>query len=56
MDYRNNGQASAMSDERMSGSDSFTTTSETYSDDESCHKKPRVCDLTVLNLFVILMV
>jgi len=30
-----------MTDERMSGSDSFTTT-ETYSDDESCAKRPKV--------------
>ena len=36
---RTNGQASAMSDERMS--DSFTTTSETYNDEDSCQKKPR---------------
>ena len=39
---RNHGQAAAMSDERMSGSDSFTTASETYSDDESLQKRHKV--------------
>ena len=43
MNCRSHGQSAGMSDERMSGSDSFTTTSETYSDDESLPKRHKVC-------------
>ena len=46
MDCSSHGPATEMAEERMSGSDSFTT-SETYSDDESLPKRHKVCKTAV---------